>query len=354
MEANQVLSKIKKGEIAPVYVLYGTQTLLMDELIEELKKQLLTEADMDFNYEQFDLEDVPIGQVVEACETFPFLGEKRLIVASNAFFLTGAKVQQHVEHHLESLERYLEQPADFSVLVLKVEHEKLDERKKIVKNLKKQGILCSCLPLNQDHLLSWLESKAAELSVHVKPEALELLVQYVGQEMDMLSNELVKMAQYVGKQGIITAETVQELIAKQIEQDVFALVEHVVQLRLTEAFTLLHELLKRREEPIKIVLLIARQFRLIYRAKDLANQGYSPAQMSSYLRLPPFVCRMVVRQSNQFTEKQLRTILDWIAETDFLLKTGKMDKVLALEVLLLKIKDLQTAKPVSSAAHHVE
>lgn len=344
METNQVLSKIKKGEIAPIYVLYGTQTFLMDEIVEELKKQLLSESDIEFNYEQYDLDDVPLGQVVEAAETLPFLGEKRLIVASSAFFLTGAKVQQNVEHHLESLERYLESPADFSVLVLKVEHEKLDERKKIVKSLKKQAVLCSCLALNEERLLPWLETKAGELSVHLKRDAAELLMQFVGQEMDMLYNELVKMAQYVGKQGTISVETVQELIAKNIEQDVFTLVEHVVQLRLTEAFTILHELLKRREEPIKIVLLLARQFRMIYRAKDLAMQGYSPAQMSTYLRVPPFVCSLVARQSKQFTEKQLRTILDWLAETDFVLKTGKMDKVLALEMLLLKIKDVQTPR----------
>src|SRR5690606_32134997 len=127
-----------------------------------------------FNYEQFDLQDVPLGQVVEAAETFPFLGEKRLIVASGAFFLTGAKVQQKVEHHVESLEHYLESPADFSVMVLKVEQEKLDERKKVVKGLKKQAVLCSCSPLNEQRLIPWLENSASGLSVRLEREAAEL------------------------------------------------------------------------------------------------------------------------------------------------------------------------------------
>lgn len=339
MDVNQVLKKVRKGDIAPVYVLYGTQTFLMDELVEEIKRQTLVESDIDFNYEHFDLNEQPLGQVIEAAETFPFLGSKRLVVASNSFFLTAAKVQQKEEHNLDSLEQYLDSPADFSILVLKVEQDKLDERKKIVKKLKQAAQLCSCTALNEERLVPWLKASCQELSVQMEQEAAELLIQFVGQDMSMLYNEIKKMAQYVGKQGIITIETVRHLISKSIEQDVFALVEQVVYLRMEEAFATLHELLKRREEPIKIVILLARQFRMLYKVKDLARQGYSSSQMSAQLRVPPFVCRLVERQSKRFSEAQLRHILDLIAETDYAIKMGRMDKILALELLLLRIKE---------------
>ena len=66
----------------------------------------------------------------------------------------------------------------------------------------------------------------------MEQEAAELLMQFVGQDMSMLYNEIKKMAQYVGKQGIITMKQCSHLISKSIEQDVFALVEQVVYLRL--------------------------------------------------------------------------------------------------------------------------
>lgn len=342
MEYNEVKKLVKKGEIAPIYVLYGTQAFLMDELIEEISKQTLNEGELEFNYEQFDLNEHPLEIAVEAAETLPFLGNRRLIVASDVLFLTGAKAQNKIEHNITSLEKYVESPVDFSVLILKVQHEKLDERKKIVKQLKQNAVVCACSTLAEQQLLPWLAEVGKNFSVQVEEEAAQLLIQFVGQNMTMLYNEMGKMAQYVGKGETITVGTVQILISKSIEQDVFSLVEHVVHFRMTEAFSTLHELLKRKEEPVKIVILLARQFRMIYRAQDLTRHGYSPAQMSSYLRVPPFVCKLVVRQGSHFSTQQLRQILDWLAETDYAMKTGKIDKVLALEIVLLKIKDFQS------------
>ncbi|EGL82302.1 DNA polymerase III, delta subunit [Caldalkalibacillus thermarum TA2.A1] len=337
MNITEANTQIKQGHIAPVYVLYGSQRFLIDEIIRNLSEHILDEASVDFNYETFDLEEHPIQSVLEAAETLPFMGEKRLIVAYGAHFLSGAKEKYKVEHDLEALMRYVSHPVDYSVLVLVVPQEKLDERKKIVKLLKKEGAVVQAGSLPMDQLVPWLKQRAADLGVQITDEACALLHQFAGDHMQMLANEMAKMASYVGKQGVITEETVHQLIAKTVEQDVFNLVDHVVQLRVSQAFATLEELLRRNEEPIKILFLLARQFRLIYRAKDLAKQGYSERQMCQMMGVHPYVCKLAVRQGRRFSLKQLAEVLDQLAELDFKLKTGQLDKRLALELFILQL-----------------
>jgi DNA polymerase-3 subunit delta len=336
MDIQEETKKIEQGEIAPIYVLYGTQKFLMDQFIEKLSKQVLEEASMDFNYETFDLNEAPIELAVEAAETLPFMGEKRLIVASPAHFLTGVKGSNKIQHDTESLERYLESPVDFSVLVLIVEQDKLDERKKIVKDLKKKAIMCACVSLGAQQLHTWLQARAAIYDVQIEEDAAGLLCQFVGENMQMLSKEIEKMAQYVGKSGVITTTVVHELISKTIEQDVFALVDDVVHARIAKAYSSLQELVKRNEEPIKILFLLARQFRIIYKAKELDRKGYTGGEMARQIGVHPYVCKLAVQQGKRFSEEKLTQILDQLAEMDYNIKIGKLDKVLALELFLLK------------------
>lgn len=336
MEIQELTKQVEQGKIAPIYVLYGTQKFLVDQFIESLSKQVLEESSMDFNYETFDLKEHPIESAIEAAETLPFMGEKRLIVASPAYFLTGVKGSSKIEHDLASLERYLESPVDFSVLVLIVEQEKLDERKKVVKTLKKRAIMCACSSLGVNNLHPWLQERAAFFDVQLEEDAAGLLCQFVGENLQLLSKEIEKMAQYVGKLGVITPLVVHELISKTIEQDVFTLVDDVVHARIAKGFASLQELVKRNEEPIKILFLLARQFRIIYKAKELARRGYSGGEMARQIGVHPYVCKLAVQQGKRFSEEKLTRILDQLAEMDYLIKTGKLEKVLALELFLLK------------------
>nr|WP_051541406.1 DNA polymerase III subunit delta [Caldalkalibacillus mannanilyticus] len=281
MHISEAIKKIKKGQIAPVYVFYGTQKFLMDEAVQEISKQILDEETIDFNYETFDLQEQFLDEAVEAAQTFPFLGEKRLIVATDALFLTGSKGNK-LEHNLETLEAYVDSPADFSVLVLMVQQEKLDERKKIVKLLKQKGQLCSCSPLQQNELVSWVSDTAKQQQVSIEETAGAMLVQYIGNHMQLLSKEIEKMAQYVGRGNRIDLTVVNELVSKNIEQDVFSLVDHVVHYRTAEAFDTLHELLKRNEEPIKILALLARQFRLIFKARNWIGVAIRSSKWRKY------------------------------------------------------------------------
>lgn len=340
MSIKQIKKDIQSGKVAPIYVFHGDQKYLIDGLIQEIVKATLNEEDMDFNFEKVDSKEQTIESTIGLLETIPFMGDKKVVIVEDAFFLTAARAPaKSVSHDLTSLEGYVKNSADFSILILVTPEEKLDQRKKVVKLLKKESIVCPCTSLKRTQLLPWLQQISRDLEVSLEDNAAQLLVEFIGSDMTALVNEIKKMSSYVGKGGTITIETIQLLTSKTAEQDVFQLVDQVVNFKVGEAFKTLNELLKRKEEPIKILALLARQFRMIYRSKDLYAQGMSSGQMAGKLGCAPFVAQMAVNQSKNFSEHQLEEILNHLINTDFAIKTGRADKVLALEMFLLQVKE---------------
>ncbi|WP_270179348.1 DNA polymerase III subunit delta [Alkalihalobacillus sp. CinArs1] len=340
MSVSEIKKKIKQGNLDPVYLLTGTEAFLIHDLVKLIIEKGLPEEEREFSLATYDLNETPVQEAIEEAETMPFLGEKRIVILKNPTFLTAVKDKSKVEHNIDVLVKYAENPSPFTILIIEAPYEKLDERKKLVKSLKKSGAFVKAEALQDHHLGDWLQLRAKELNVTLDKEGEERLVQLIGSHLMLLQQEIDKMALYVGEGGTVSEDIVDLLVARTLENDIFALIDRIVRKDLNTAFRILYDLLKINEEPIKILSLIGRQFRIIYQVSELAKRGYGQKQMASQLKLHPYAVKIAHQQSKAFNEAQLLFILDQIAETDYEMKTGKMEKKLLLELLLTKIKSI--------------
>lgn len=327
-----------KKKFAPVYLLYGTEAFLIKETKQLLLEHALTEDEIDFNFSQFDLEETPVEIAFEDVETLPFMGERRLVFMQNPFFLTAEKPKQKVEHNVKKLEQYLADPAPYSIVVLTAPYEKLDERKKITKELKRKAVTIEAKKLNEKELKIWIRERAAASLVQIDENAIDLLLELAGTNLMMLTNEIDKMALYVEEAKRIDAATVEKLVAKSLEQNVFTLVDKVLQKNVEAAIGLFHELLRQNEEPIKILGVMASQVRLMYQVKEMAKLGYSQQKIAGALRIHPYRVKLALEKTGRFNEKELLSLMNEMAEADYKMKTGQVDKALALELLILRIR----------------
>lgn len=350
MNAKQALADAGSGRAGPIYVCYGTEKYRLETFVRKLSEALIEPEQREFALSKYDLAETGLEAVIDDAQTPPFLVPRKLIVARPAVFFTGQKDTSKVEHPVERLLDYMRSPADFSTIVFVVEADKLDERKKIVKQLKQADCVLSFQPLSADELAEWVREEGRRCGVSFTAEAIDTLVLYTGGHMQTLSGEIGKLALYAGEGGMIGKDNVEEMVAPTMEQNVFLLIDEVVRLRLERALNMLHELLKQKEEPIKITVLIARQFRIMLQAKELSRQGYSQQQMAGQIGVHPYAVKIALEQGRSYDSRTLAGILSELAELDYRMKTGRIDKVLGLELFLMKLAGGRKDKGASTSA----
>ncbi|HEY4602695.1 MAG TPA: DNA polymerase III subunit delta [Cerasibacillus sp.] len=323
--------RLKKNDIPLVSLVYGEETFFIQRLKDLFIKQVNTDSE---NIMTYDLTETPIQDVLADAMTYPFFEGKKLIFATNPIFLQTKAKKLPFEHQLTVLEDYLQAPPDYSIVVFIHTAEKIDSRKKITKQLKQKAEIAVCETIKPHEAEKWVITMAEDLHVTIEREAIYLLDPDLLINLQLLQSEISKLALYVGEGGVITKEIVEKLVSHTPTSSALRLVDAVMIADLYKAIAIYHDLLKQKEDQIALIGLLAYQFRMILRVKLLKQKGYSQGQIQKSLGVHPYVVKIAHERERQFSIKRLKYIINQLAETDALLKQGKMDKNIAFELLL--------------------
>lgn len=326
-----IIKEIKRGVLRPIYVLYGTETYRMERFVLFLMEQI---ENKDLAVMKFDTSDTPIEYIVSEAETTPFLVPRKYILINDSYIFSAGKGGK-VEHQVTQLLRYMDQPLETSIMIFFVPTQKLDERKKVVKKVHTTGVVLPFLPFHASELLLWVRQEVETYQCNISDEVIHMLIRHAGTNLQFLANEVEKCCLYTAAGGTITVETVTHLIVKNTEQNVFHLVNHIIKRQVNPALQLLHELIKQKEEPFKILALIVRQLRLIIQVKELMNQGCSQQQIATQLKVHPYAVKVAYEQAQNDHIKKLTSWLAEAAELDYKIKSGEIGKVFGLEIFIM-------------------
>lgn len=331
----KVWKDIAQGNIAPVYCIFGEETYFIDETIQRMKDALNASEEVEIT--TFDLEESPVDLVIDEADTFPFLSERKLIIAKNTTFLKAAeKGAEKIDHDLKRLENWLKHPSDFAITIFTAPYEKLDERKKITKLMKETSVLLHAVALSEKDLATWIRSEAKSYGKTIEDDAIDKLVEMVGENMNQLQMEIEKLSLYLGEESTITLTLVEDLVAKTLEHDAFKMLDAYLSHNVTEALQIYHDLLMQKEEPIKLVGLLANNIRTMNSVYYLHKKGYPPAHISKQLKIHPYRVKLMLDKRNRPSEERLFKALNELAEIDLKLKTTGGNRERYLEMFLLK------------------
>ncbi|WP_067837124.1 DNA polymerase III subunit delta [Amphibacillus sediminis] len=344
LEAIEEIRKQKK--LASIYLIYGQERYLIEQTIATILNQVIDHEDRDDNVLRYDLMDVSIEDVLLEVETYPFFGSEKVVIANYAYFLTAKQEKAPVEHNLESLLAYINNPVDFSTLILIAPYEKLDERKKITKTLKKQAFTVQCEEVKSWHLDKWITHLSNQYGIALDQASQDLLMQEAGTNLALIEKEIEKLALAVGDQKQVSIELAKDLIAHQGHASGLKLVDTVMEQDLIKAISTFRDLIRVNEEPIALLALLASQLRTLYQVKILKQKGYSQKQMAQQLKVHPYVIKMASEREKAFSLEQIYQALNQCTQTDSDIKQGKLDKSLAFELLLYRL--IERDKPVRS------
>lgn len=333
----EAVKQLKKGKTAPIILLYGEEQYLIETVINQIIQLVNHDDDSRENVVQYDLEETSIDDVLLEVETYPFFSEHKIVIADHAYFLTAKQIKTQVEHNVPQLVTYLSHTVDFTTLILIAPYEKLDERKKITKELKKQAMLIHCEEVKAWEVDKWVKHLASKYHIHLDKGAEQLLINETGTHLALLEKEIEKLALYVGKSGNVTMEIAQDLVSHQGNATGLTLVDMVIGKNLKGAISVYRDLTRINQEPIALIGLLASQLRTIYQVKILLRKGYRQQQIAKHLRVHPYVVKMSMEREKRFTTELLSQYIEACAQADQAIKQGKMEKDLAFEFLLYQL-----------------
>ncbi|MDT2835838.1 DNA polymerase III subunit delta [Enterococcus durans] len=334
------LQKIRKEKLAPCYLVLGTEKFLQDQVRTEILKKIKIDGEDDLNFLSFDMENSSIDEVIAEAETLPFFGDQRLVFVENPYFLTGEKGTNGIDQNTDLLVNYLKEPLETTVLVIFAPYEKLDERKKVTKQLKKTAITIDVKQLDEKAVRQYLLNTLENSEIKMDRQAIDFFLRLTDLDLSKMMRELQKILLYGQEQEVITVKEIEQLVPKTLEHNLFDMTQYILSGRTEQALQLFQDLVTQGEETIKINAILLSQIRLFLQTKFLVKIGYQQANIAETLKIHPYRVKLAMQEVRKFDEQTLRRLFDELVEMDYEIKSGKIEKELSFQLFVLRTGEL--------------
>jgi DNA polymerase-3 subunit delta len=96
-------------------------------------------------------------------------------------------------------------------------------------------------------------------------------------------------------------------------------------------------MLKNNEDSIKILSILADQFVIIYKTKELYKKGHTEKDIVSILDIHPYRVQKALEKGRRYESSAILNYIEKLADLDNDIKSGKIDKDLGLELFILNV-----------------
>lgn len=321
----QIQADIKAHSFKPVYLLYGEEQYLVKQMCAELAESIAGGDMSDMNRTVFSGKGVSAEQIYEAAESMPFFSDYRVIVVEySGLFSAGRK------ETTDAVSKIIENIPDSSVVIFTEEN--ADKRLSLYKAVNKYGYCAEFAKMKSAELGGWLSQKS---NGKLSGQGAEFMIRYVGADMTILSSELDKLLSYVGERAISRAD-IENVCTRSLESSIFTMVAAIGNKNPQVALDVYNNLLIKKESPLGILMMIARQLRMIMQCKYLSAKGGNAKQIAAELKLRDFMVRDCLEQSRNFNVSGLMRALMDCADCDIRIKRGLIEDRLAVESFILQ------------------
>jgi DNA polymerase-3 subunit delta len=335
---------LKKGQIEPVYFLYGPEAHLRDQAVREITEAALRGTLLrEFNDSSFNLFSDDVRDAIAAAEQLPMMSDRRVIRLRNFARLRESDEAENVsksdkmKSHTPSeiLLAYLERPVETSVVIFVGDD--LDKRKKLGKKLLSGAGAFEFQPLKPYELPTWIKTHLRTINADIEPRALSQLIELSASDLSALTQELNKLATAALPSGRITAELVDQLVTRSREHMNWDLTDNIVSRNRRAALKVLRDFLDDGVEPVLLTGVIAGTFRRMALAKALQARGAAPGEIFREVRVPPFKQRDYLSMLSRIDSADMSRMIQRIAETDLAIKTSKATPRMQMEMLVCEL-----------------
>ena len=313
---------LKTSTFKGIYVLSGDDEFLKNSYKKRLKSAIIGEDQMNFAY--FEGKGIDVDVVIEFANTLPFFSEYRCILIEESLWFKSGN---------EKFLNYISTKPD-STKIIFVEKD-LDKRSKLYKKVKELGYIAELNHPTNDELMNWTGNIINKSGKKITFSNMNLFIARVGNDMERLKSELDKLLSFTLDKDIIEEEDIIAVTSISLTNRIFELVKSITNNKIQDALDIYEDLVALKEPPLKIMILITRQFNQLLQIKELATAGFSEKDIISSMKLNPYVVKNLIRQARGFDMAMLLSYVKNAIELEEAIKQGNINDKLALEMLML-------------------
>ena len=318
LSPEQVLKQLDNCNLAPYYLFHGPSEFLKETTLTKFKKKALEPATADLNLQIFYADEATAEEVIEAARSLPFMAETRLVIVRRTESFSKADQDNFLP--------YLDNPVSSTCLIFVAREANF--RHPLFSRIRKEGRSVAFLPLKESRVVPWLMATAKDMGLKISPEACAYLHQIVGNSLMELHGELEKLSIRYGANSI-GIDQVREMATNIRGYSVFELIDSLSEKHCQKALEALHKLLEQggRNSALSILGMLNRQFRLLWKAKHMKARG-AQKEIPKVLGIPPFLARKLMNQVDNWSEADLKRLLESLCMVDSRLKSGSQEDIL--------------------------
>ncbi|MDO8669021.1 MAG: DNA polymerase III subunit delta [Candidatus Buchananbacteria bacterium] len=315
-----------------IFTILGNDHYLVSRKLKELKDGFIQKRDKaGFNVVPLDGENLVLSQIQEEALTTPFLSERKMVVVKNS--LANKKIGSEILEFIRNNKDRIDNIICF-VDFIDPEKNKVDRKNKLIINsplfkyLSEQEYFWQLNSIKGRELENWIKKYALEKSIKIDPLAVKELTVVAGHDLFQITSELNKLSAFKNGETIMP-EDIKTIVSDKFSDNIFGLADALGSKDKNKALKLMANQINFGTHPLMIISMMARQFKLILKAK---TAGTGPAK----LNIQPFILNKVKTQGKNFTINQLVAIINEILEIERQIKSGETNPELLLNLFITK------------------
>ncbi|MDI1321288.1 MAG: DNA polymerase III subunit delta [Algoriphagus sp.] len=331
-----VLKELKAKKFAPIYFLEGDEPFFIDQISDYIEKNAIAEHEKGFNQIVLYGKDSTVGLIINNARKFPMMAERQVVIVKEAQSISdfGKEDAQKL------LLSYIQNPLPSTILVFAHKYKKLDGRLAITKELDKKAVYVRSEKVTDYKLNAWIDEYIKELGHTIEPKAAQLLADSIGNNLEVLTNEVGKMLINFQGQTQITPQHISQFIGINKDYNNFEFMKAIGFKDVIKANQIIHYFIQNpKAHPViplfSLMYSYFTRIALIHQAK-----GASEQQLAGIIGVPPFVVREYLAAARNYKLGKVIDVFRYIKEADLRFKgvdSGSMTEAENLRELVYKI-----------------
>ena len=351
-QAERFVSELESRKLRPAYVFVGDEAFFRKRFRDAILEHMVPVDLRDFSLFEFDLAENDLAEVLDRART------PSLMAPFQVFFVRGVKNlfgRGSNEEKLAAIEDYCKNPNPDALVVFVADHisipadvrrMEMQDKERYQRIRETMGQYCGIVELarvEEGEAVRWIAEYGASREVKIDPDGARELVDALGGDMMMISNELEKLTLYVGEKKRITLGDVETMVLAAKQRSLYELTDAISSKERVRALEVLDAILSSgdgEEAAIGHIYMLAKTFRqmLVILERNVRDQRMLWAALWQGFRVPPFAADDIIKQARRYkSRRELTRAIRLVAKADLALRSNPVSKRMVLERLVMDL-----------------